>query len=65
MRFTSIGIRARLRKKVISFKFFSVCVIHLIVPCVSSKQKKSVIFHLVAISNHISDIQKRERLDEI
>jgi hypothetical protein len=72
-RFTSIGIRARLRNKVISlcyfhfFRvpliFFSVCV-HLLVlyvPCHFST-KKRVIFHLVTISKHIY-IYIYERLD--
>ena len=66
-RFASVGIRARLRNKVISFCdfrffFFSVPLsfsvfasIFLFFVSVPSKQKKEeVIFHLVTVSNHIS-----------
>jgi len=72
-RFASVGIRARIRNKVISlcyFRFFfsvplgfSVFVsIFLFFVSASSKQKKSVIFYLVTVSNHISILKKkRER----
>ena len=71
MRFASLGIRARLRNKVISFcyfRFFSVPLsfsvfasIFLFFMSASSKQKKKgVIFYLVTVSNHIS-ILKRKR----
>ena len=69
-RFASVGIRARLRNKVISFCYFCYfCVplsfsvfvsIFLFFMSASSKQKKKVIFHLVTGSNHIS-ILKRKR----
>jgi len=75
-RFALVGIRARLRNKVISFCyfcFFSVPLsfsmfasIFLFFVSASSKQKKKkrVIFHLVIVSNHIS-ILKRTKKREI
>jgi hypothetical protein len=76
-RFASVGIRARLRNKVISFCYFF-CVplsfsvfasIFFFFVSASSKQKKKkkikkggVIFHIVTVSNHISTLKrKRER----
>jgi len=77
-RFASVGIRARLQNKVISFCYFwffsgplsfSVFAsIFLFFVSASSKQKKRVIFHLVTVSNHISILKKnreREGLVEI
>jgi hypothetical protein len=71
MTFTSVGIRARLRNKVISFcyfVFFSVPLsfsvfasIFLFFVPASSKQKKRVIFHLVTVSNHIRILKRKER----
>jgi hypothetical protein len=70
MRFASIGIRARLRNKVISFCYFHffsvplsfsmVASIFLIFVSTSSKQKqKGVTFHLVTVSNHISILKRK------
>ena len=69
-RFTSVGIRARLQNKVLSFSYFhfflsvplSFSMFESIFMSASSKQKKKkeVIFHLVTVSNHIS-ILKRKR----
>jgi hypothetical protein len=74
-RFASIGIRARLQNKVISFCyfcFFSVPLsfsvfasIFLFFMSASSKQKKKkVIFHLVTVSNHISILKRRKKKKE-
>jgi hypothetical protein len=75
-RFVLIGIRARLRNRVISFYYFhffsvplsfSVFMSILFFMFASSKQKKkkkkkSVIFHLVTLSNHFNILKrKRER----
>ena len=72
MRFITVGNRARLRNKVISFCyfcFFSVLLsfsvfasfIFLFFVSAASKKKKSVIFHLITVSNHISILKKIER----
>jgi hypothetical protein len=71
MRFASVGIRARLRNKVISFcyfRFFSVPLsfsvfasIFLFFVSASSKKKKRIIFHLVTVSNHISILQRKKK----
>jgi len=74
MRFASVGIRARLRNKVISFCYFRFfCVplsflvfvsIFLFFVSAASKQKqKKVIFHLVTLSNHISTLKRNRDRD--
>jgi hypothetical protein len=71
-RFASVTIRARLRNKVISFCyfcFFSVPLSFLVFASIflffvfASSKKKSVIFHLVSVSNHISILKRKRDMD--
>jgi hypothetical protein len=67
-RFTSVGIRARLRNEVIfvyyfhffsvplSFLMFGLFIFLFFVSALYKKKKRGVIFHLVIVSNHISSI---------
>jgi hypothetical protein len=73
-RFASVGIRARLQNKVISFCYFRsfsvplsfsvFASIFLFFVSASSKQKKKVIFHLVTVSNYISILKRKKKKKE-
>jgi hypothetical protein len=72
-RFASVGIKARLRNKVISFCYFCFfcdplsflvfASIFLFFVFASSKQKEKVIVHLVTASNHISILKRKRNRD--